>query len=527
MGEHDLEDLILRWARTAGIGFFLLDRQGRIVECNQAAARILERQRSELLDRALADFIHPEDLTDVERRVAELRAGSTVFVERRLRRAGGGYHYCELGVIDLGEQGVGLACRAVESRRRLEARLRVADRLASAGVMLESITHSLNDPLSILLLNSRDMIEQVSKLQARLSRAWMKVANSLGQERAREIFSSSGPDEENRRTDRLHAQLEEIWQASERLIRISRSIQEFVSQQQPADAAEVNTVVERALALMEEELRFRARVRRELGQVPRARVTSSQLAHAVVNLLQNAALAIDKRGCGHGEIVVRTFREGESVCLAVRDNGAGMDADEQKMIFEPDYSSWSDATTAGLGLFVVRQVVDDAGGHIRIESTVGQGSEFTLVLPVAEGTEAPPTEEHRNFNRRCGQATPRVLVVDDDAGMGRAIRRILEPHCRIVFVDSGEKAIAQLEHDSNFDLVLCDVVMPGLNGFDLHDWIMKNNPRLARCFLFMTGGVFTAAAKERLRRKAVMLIEKPFSPTGLRETIFDLLGREE
>ena len=335
------------------------------------------------------------------------------------------------------------------------------------------------------------------------------------------------PDEENRRTDRLHAQLEEIWQASERLIRISRSIQEFVSQQQPADAAEVNTVVERALALMEEELRFRARVRRELGQVPRARVTSSQLAHAVVNLLQNAALAIDKRGCGHGEIVVRTFREGESVCLAVRDNGAGMDADEQKMIFEPDYSSWSDATTAGLGLFVVRQVVDDAGGHIRIESTVGQGSEFTLVLPVAEGTEAPPTEEHRNFNRRCGQATPRVLVVDDDAGMGRAIRRILEPHCRIVFVDSGEKAIAQLEHDSNFDLVLCDVVMPGLNGFDLHDWIMKNNPRLARCFLFMTGGVFTAAAKERLRRKAVMLIEKPFSPTGLRETIFDLLGREE
>jgi CheY-like chemotaxis protein len=164
--------------------------------------------------------------------------------------------------------------------------------------------------------------------------------------------------------------------------------------------------------------------------------------------------------------------------------------------------------------------VDALGGEITVESEVGRGSTFSVFLPVASGE---PMPEAAARPEQSGRA--RILVVDDEPLVCKALQRILSPPHDVRVRESGREALQDLESDGGWDLVLCDLMMPDVTGMELYRRLAAQAPALARRFVFLTGGAFTDSAREFLQEVPNERVEKPFDPAALRELISTLVTR--
>ena len=136
-------------------------------------------------------------------------------------------------------------------------------------------------------------------------------------------------------------------------------------------------------------------------------------------------------------------------------------------------------------------------------------------MPSDETTEASSTP---NPNPTVDDARARVLVVDDEPAVGRAIRRMLMPY-DVTLVDGGAAALALLERDPSFDAIVCDVSMPEVSGLDVYESLARMNPDLARRFVFVSGGAFDVRTRDLLEKCGVTVVDKPCIPTELRDVV--------
>lgn len=128
-------------------------------------------------------------------------------------------------------------------------------------------------------------------------------------------------------------------------------------------------------------------------------------------------------------------------------------------------------------------------------------------------------------DRAGEEARARVLVIDDEAVVLRAFRRILEPPHEVVLAQGGAAGIQVLERDRGFDVVLCDLSMPGVDGTQVFRFLERADPRLLQRLVFSTGGAFTDAAQQFLRNLENDIVEKPLSPGELRQAVDRVLQR--
>ncbi len=131
-----------------------------------------------------------------------------------------------------------------------------------------------------------------------------------------------------------------------------------------------------------------------------------------------------------------------------------------------------------------------------------------------------PTSRHVGMARRRGY----ILVVDDEPLIGASARRLLSREHDVVVVQSGEAALAAVDSPRDFDAVLCDLMMPGMSGIELHRALVQNRPELAERMVFITGGAFTEAAEDFLDRIAIRRMDKPFDPRALQAVVRELVG---
>jgi two-component system NtrC family sensor kinase len=124
-----------------------------------------------------------------------------------------------------------------------------------------------------------------------------------------------------------------------------------------------------------------------------------------------------------------------------------------------------------------------------------------------------------------GDAAPRILVVDDEPRMGKAMERLLSHHYRVTVVSSAREALEALPGDPRFEAILCDLMMPEMNGMDLHDTLARTDPAMASRMVFMTGGAYTDRAQEFLERMPARRLDKPFRPDDLERMLAGVLGR--
>jgi PAS domain S-box-containing protein len=475
----------------ASLGILIADPAGRIVETNRAMRRMLGYGDDEARGLTLRDVHEPDD--DLSGRLlAEMAAGirESVQMPRRFRHKDGTPIETILRATALRDDAGALrfalaVVEDVSEKKRLEARLVFADRMASVGTLAAGVAHEINNPLAFILGN---------------------VEFALG-------GVPPGADPELRRALR---------DALDGAVRVREIVRDLRTFSRPEDDRRVvldpRGVLQSALGLAANEIRHRARLEVDPGDVPPVLASEHRLAQVFVNLLINAAQAIPEGRAEENVVRASTMRAPDGRALVeISDTGAGIPPDVLPRIFDPFFTTKPVGIGTGLGLSICHGIVTQLGGEIAVESVPGRGTTFRIHLPpapagaaVAAGPAAPGPEAAR---------PGRVLVVDDEALVARAVERMLSPPHEVLTRGSARSALDLLEGDRDFDVILCDLMMPGMTGMDLHAALATRDPALARRMVFLTGGAFTDAARAFLEQVANPRLEKPVDRATLREAV--------
>jgi len=378
------------------------------------------------------------------------------------------------------------------AKARVQKQLIVSDRMASVGTLAAGVAHEINNPLSYVSAN---------------------VEMAIAEVHAQGVASPSA------RIDELEDMLRAAQEGVVRITRIVRGLKTFsrVDEERPV-VLDVIPVIELAIQMAFNEIRHRARLVKDYGKIPLVEADDARLGQVFINLLVNAAHALPDGNTDANEIRVTTSTDdhGRAV-IEIRDTGSGIAPALLDRIFDPFFTTKAIGVGTGLGLAITHNIVTGMGGEISVESALGRGTTFRVSLPPSASNEpSVPPGKTRLKSTPTKQAT--VLVVDDEPLLGTAIRRILGPH-HVTVVTTAQAALDLLAAGTVFDVVLTDLMMPGMSGMELYTSLSRLYPQLASKVILLTGGAFTPEAKAFLDRVDNERMEKPFDPHCLRELV--------
>ena len=391
---------------------------------------------------------------------------------------------------------------AEQAVRDMERQLQSAERRSAMATLAAGIAHEINNPLAAVLSNVELSLEAVDAAGG-CDRAAVKAALADARDATKRI--------------------RDIVESMKLLDRTEGGTRERV---------DVNRTLERSVALAAAAGRYHARLVRELRHVGHVEGNASQLAQVFVSLLINAAQALPDAATERNEIRVATRRDGDQIVIEVRDNGAGIPDDLKSRIFDPFFTTKGVGGGVGLGLARSSSIVSAMGGSLTVTSAPAEGTCARVVLPAAAREEPSAAAAASRLSplpdRPGARAQPRVLVVDDEPALGKALKAVLGDDFEVDVVTHGREALALLAEGSphRYDLILCDLMMPELSGEDVYVACTKARPELARRFVFMTGGAFTPRGRKFLDSVGTPILEKPFDIKGVRALVSERLARE-
>jgi two-component system cell cycle sensor histidine kinase/response regulator CckA len=326
-----------------------------------------------------------------------------------------------------------------------------------------------------------------------------------------------------------------VLRATERAAGLTRQLLAFSRQQviAPQDL-DVNEVIEGSQRMLTRVIPSNVVFEVQLDRaIPPVHADRGQLEQVLLNLTINAVDAMPDGGslairtsmapAAHQPGVVGAPSAGRFVCVSVTDTGTGMSAETLARIFEPFFTTKAVGKGTGLGLATAHGIVTQSGGHLGVESEPGKGTTFTLFLPPSEGAvaaiaaAATPPSMYAVTAGTNGQRGPlaTVLVVEDDPATREVTRRLLERSgYRILEAQDANAALVRLGDTAGaVDLVLTDVMMPGLSGVELAARIGERWPRMP--VLMMSGYSDAEIRQKGALGRQRSLIEKPFTAAGL------------
>jgi len=428
-------------------------------------------------------------------RILELRDGDAVR-ERALQQALAAADEARVGLDRKVEERTAALRNELEERERLEDQLRHAQKMEAVGRLAGGIAHDFNNLLTVIRMSL------------------LTVGELAMPEDVRDAIRDASDS-----TDRAAG--------------LTRDLLAFARKQQLQRAsvavADILGGVERMVRrVAEASIRLEMRIAPDVGEVVADR---HQIEQVLLNLAINACDAMDNRGTlavrvesvelAGAEATRYRLRPGAYVRFAVSDTGSGMSEDTRRSVFEPFFTTKEVGRGTGLGLAVAHGIVTQHGGQIDVESELGTGSTFTVFLPHARGApHAATTSTPRLATLSLGHET--VLVVEDEPAVRRAVQRNLERlGFRVLAAHDGEDALRITDSLEGVDLLLSDVVMPGIDGPELACRLRAKWPDLP--VLFVTG-----YSADRLTRSDAVgahdrVLEKPYQLDELVRTIRGML----
>jgi PAS domain S-box-containing protein len=398
--------------------------------------------------------------------------------------------------------------RDIAARKELMARAMEMDRMIAVGTLAAGVGHEINTPLAYVIANLDFALQELTTEQ-RFTR--------------REESGVSRRDEGGiARISELQQALKEARQGAERVREIVRDLRSFSSNTQAKDNVpfELAPVLISSIQMAFNEIRHRARLVRDFRNVPMIAGSPSRLGQVFLNLLVNAAHAIPVGSADEHTISVRATCEGKDVRVEVTDTGIGIEREHLARVFDPFFTTKPVGHGTGLGLFVCNRIVREHGGRIEVQSKLGQGTTFSVILPAhgeipLQVAPAPPPVHAPN--RRV-----RVLVVDDSPLMARGLARALRREHDVSTLTSAREALKCLTESDCFDAVLCDLMMPEMTGVDFYTELERRKPDIAQRVLFFTGGAFTPSTHAFVQRMADRCLEKPLDVAEVRRKLAEL-----
>jgi signal transduction histidine kinase len=384
-------------------------------------------------------------------------------------------------------------------RRQLEARLEQAERLAAVGQLAAGVGHEINNPLTYVTLNVRHLVE---RMEAADPGQW---PGALGQ-----------PD--------LLVVMRETVDGLERIRKIVEGLQSLARKDDGLAPVDVQHLLDSALVMADHQVRPRARVIKAYGGVPAVTGHAGRLTQLFLNLIVNAAQAMDQGKSQANRLTVTTVTEGAWVRIEIADTGTGVPPELLPRIFDPFFTTKPVGAGTGLGLAISRQIVVDHGGDIEVRGGVGGGTTMRIRLPLHPG--APAAAVMPSTPAVAAQRA-RVLVIDDETLVAKAIGRILRRDHQVVVVHDVKAACARLTSGERFDAILCDLTMPEAGGAEFHAYLQAQAADLVPRLAFITGGALTAEARRFLaERSTTPVLHKPFEAEELCALVATLVARQ-
>jgi PAS domain S-box-containing protein len=482
----------------------------RIVYANPAFASLLGYDvPQEILGTPIDALVHPDDRHVLERRRARLAEsrGSLPPQEYRMLHKDGSLVHAEIVSMILeydGRPNVIAFGRDLTERRQMQARLLLADRMVSVGTLAAGVAHEINNPLAYVLTNLELVASRRLPHLAERLRALGGEASEVGAE-----------------LERVVGMIDVAREGSERVRDIVRDLRTFTrGEEEKRSPVDVRRILDASINLAWNEIRHRATLERDYRDVPPVLANEARLGQVFLNLLVNAAQALEVGDAARNVIRVRTATDrGGQVVVSVSDSGPGIPADILARIFDPFFTTKPVGLGTGLGLWICQGIVTALGGSVTAESHAGQGAVFRVALPPAAPVEVSTTEPAPL--PQADRWRFRLLVVDDELAIGRTLAIALADECEVTTVASGREALAILSGPAEFDVVLCDLMMPDVSGMDVYERVLHARPDVARRFVFVTGGAFTDRARAFVDDVKLPVLEKPFAlhrlPEMLRE----------
>ncbi|GAB4407202.1 MAG: response regulator [Anaerolineales bacterium] len=490
-----------------GESVLLISPEGKILRANQAAARAAGRRFTQLVGvpccEAMSGTPHPPDGCPLQQVLQTRRPASAEITDRdgsRIR------HVAIYPIFDArGDiQAVVEYARDITQIKAAQARLMQAEKLSALGELTAGVAHELNNPLTSIL----GFVQLLQRTDL---------------------------------SDRQSSYLGVIHDETRRAARIVRNLLTFARRQEPEKKMlDINTILEETLSLLAYQLRVSGvKVEQDLDpNLPKTAADPYQLQQVFVNIINNAQQAMQEAH-GGGTLTIRTlpvlrpagYAHNTTLNLAdqpdstleswVRveftDDGPGIPPELLTRIFDPFFTTKAPGKGTGLGLSVCHGIIRDHDGHIWAESTPGRGATFVLELPVRGMRRA---EAEKAATDRLPELPPgNVLVLDDEEGTLRLLKELLSQHDqKVETLADGANARERIAA-ANYDVILCDVRMPGFGGDALYEYLKEHRPELVKRLVFITGDTASAQTRAFLRKAGRPVVEKPFDVAELLRVI--------
>ena len=464
---------------------------GYIAECNDAMAKMYGlNEARELLGKKLSEFLIADDPVTKEFMEAFLTSGYRITDwESHERDAQGHTKIFRNTMVGIVEKGCLVRTwgiqRDVTTRIHLEEQLRNAQQLEAIGRLAGGVAHDFNNILSIIMGHGELLLGDL------------------------------GADE------RARNGLEQIRRAADRAASLTQQLLAFsrkqVLQPKVLDLNEAVADVQKMLSrVIGEDIELVASLHPSLASV---KADPGQVEQVLMNLAVNARDAMPHGGklmmeTSNVEADAELAREidlpaGKYAMLKVTDTGHGINAEMLPHIFEPFFTTKPMGKGTGLGLATVWGIVKQSGGSIRVESEAGHGSTFRIYLPATEGSARKQWETIAG--EKVAGGTETILIAEDEADLRELARIFLEGYgYKVLEAASAERAIETAGVFSGaIDLLLTDVIMPGMSGRQLAENILSKRPRTK--IVYMTGYTDDMVVQHKVLEPGVMLLQKPFS----------------
>jgi len=387
--------------------------------------------------------------------------------------------------------------RLIDELQRTRVALENTEKIALLGRLAASVGHEVNNPATILSLGIGEMLAELDTEETK---------------RRGDPFLS-----------RMRRNLLECDEAVGRIGNIANGMRGFgrpgVSNVEEVDLAELART---ALQLTRNDIRHGAVIQESLATVPPVLAGRGELVQVLVNLMLNAAEAMRDLPLSDSRLTVLCSLDGDEVVVAVEDSGPGVPVEQGEQIFDPFYST-KGTGALGLGLAISREIVQRNSGTLEVGDAPGGGARFAVRLPVAANTSA----ESGLGTRSQAATVRRVLVIDDEAALCRVLARILKSAGHdAVIANSGEVALKILRQDQGFDAIVCDLMMPGISGVEVLQFLEDNHPELLPRTMILTGGALNAPATRAIRQHSKRVVQKPVGPDEFLAAVHAILSVE-
>ena len=488
---------------SAAFGICRCTLGGRFLDVNPALINMLGHGSVEdllKLDARREVFVNPQDLD----RLAEdyRRTGSLNGVELQWKRKDGRVIIvrlsgCAATISDEPEEVLELIAEDITDRRQLEEQLRQAQKMDAVGRLAGGVAHDFNNLLMVINGYTEVLLEQLEQGSA------------------------------------MHHKVQSIQQAADRAATLTRQLLAFSRKQLlELKVVDVNIVIgdmERLLRpLIGENIELVTRLSPETGHT---RADAGQLEQVIMNLVVNAKDAMPEGGkltVESSDVTVRhSFREhrfiqpGRYAVISVTDTGHGMDKETQSRIFEPFFTTKEKGKGTGLGLSTVYGIVKQSSGYVFAQSELGAGTTFYVYLPRVEDSaeELSPAQSQQSEAGGCET----VLLVEDEESVRELVRLTLAARgYKVLEAENGECGLRVSESfKENIDILITDVVMPGIGGRELAKKLLALRPGIS--VLYLSGYTEDAVITQGAPGPSTAFLQKPFTLQNLAKKVREVL----